>query len=327
VSGALRRRGVVALRVLVSAALLAVVLAYANAGDVVHAVRHGEWGWFIAALGLTVVAVVVGGIRWWIFLEGAEIDVSRRRAIRAFAASLVLNSVLPTSVGGDAVRAWLVGKESGRLLGAAAATVVDKATALACLFLVGWATLAIDAGSVPNSVIGVFAWVTIGGLGVVAVGALAAAGVRPVLHRLPRRLALMIREVWATLRVWAASKKLVASVLGLGVTYQVLAVLALVLVGKTIGIELSFALASVSAAIVLVATLIPVSIGGLGVREGGFVLLLGQADIDGAKATTLSLLAAALIVLAAAAVMALAAVADLRSPRPKARAVPRQPSV
>lgn len=318
----LRRRGPVALRVLVSAALLAAVLAYANVGDVVRAVRHGDWRWFVAALGVTVVAVVVGGVRWWIFLEGAEIDVSRWKAVKAFAASLVLNNVLPTSVGGDAVRAWLVGRESGRLLGAAAATVVDKVTALACLFLVGWIALAADAGSVPTSVIGVFVWVSVGLLAAFAVAALAAAGVRPVLHRLPHRLALMIREAWATLRAWAASAKLVASVLFLGVTYQALAVLALILVGKTVGVELSFALASVSAAIVLVAMLIPVSIGGLGVREGGFVLLLGQADIGGAKATTISLLSAGVILLAGAAVVGVTAVRDvLRIRATKARPV------
>jgi hypothetical protein len=83
------------------------------------------------------------------------------------------------------------------------------------------------------------------------------------------------------------------------------------LVGKTVGVELSFALAAVSAAVVLVAMLIPVSIGGLGVREGGFVLLLSQADIGGAKATTISLLSAGVILLGGAAVVGVTAVRDL----------------
>jgi hypothetical protein len=57
--------------------------------------------------------------------------------------------------------------------------------------------------------------------------------------------------------------------------------------------------------------LIPVSIGGLGVREGGFVLLLGQAEIGGAKATTVSLLSAGVILLAGAGVVGTTAVRDL----------------
>jgi glycosyltransferase 2 family protein len=77
----------------------------------------------------------------------------------------------------------------------------------------------------------------------------------------------------------------------------------LVLVAKIIGVELRFALAAVSAAIVLVATLIPVSVGGLGIREGGFVLLLGEAGIDAADATLLSLLSAITVLLASLAIV------------------------
>ncbi len=287
-----RRRGALALRVLVSVALLGAVLLYADLGDVADAVRDGHWGWFVAAAGLMAVAVVLGALRWWVLLDSAQIEVTAWNAVKPFATSLVLNIILPTAVAGDAVRTWVVGKKSGRLLGVAAATVVDKVTALTCLVGLAWVAVAINPDAVPNSLIAAFAWLTLGLAAAFCVAALAAAGVRPVLHRLPERLALMIRESWAMLRVWAASAKLVVSLVGLGVAYQALAVLSLILVGKTLGVDLSFAVAAVSAAIVLVATLIPVSIGGLGIREGGFVLLLGQVGIDAAEATLISLLSA-----------------------------------
>ena len=324
-SDVVRWRSGLLLRILVSVLLLCAVLVYADVGEVAQAVRDGDWAWFAAGAGLMAVAVVVGGARWRVLLEGAEIEVSRWRAVRVFAGSLVLNNVLPTSVGGDAVRTWLVGKESGRLLRAAAATIVDKVTALLCLFVLGWAALAVDPESVPSSVVGAFAWVTAGLVAALAVAALAAAGVRPVLHRLPARVAVMVREGWATLRGWARSGKLVASLVGLGLAYQALAVLALIAVAQTVGVELSFALAAASASIVLVAMLIPVSIGGLGVREGGFVLLLGQADIGAAEATLVSLLSAGAVVLASAAVVAVAAAAEaLRARHAKAGPLPRE---
>jgi uncharacterized protein (TIRG00374 family) len=310
VSDLVRRHGGLLLRVVVSVLLLGAVLAYVDVAEMARTVRDGEWAWFLVAVALMAAAAVVGALRWRVLLHGAAIPVSRLRASRVFSASLVLNNVLPTSVGGDALRAWLVGRETGRLLGAATATIVDKVTALLCLFALGWLTLALDAGSVPSSVVGVFAWVTAGLVAAIAVAALVAAGVRPVLHRVPERLAGAVRETWATVRVWAGSARLVASVVGLGLVYQALAVLALVAVAKTVGVELSFALAAISAAIVLVAMLVPVSIGGLGVREGGFVLLLAQADVDGAPATLVSLLGAGAVVLGSAAVVGLAAAAE-----------------
>jgi glycosyltransferase 2 family protein len=313
--------------VLVSALLLGVVLAYANVEDVVSALRDGDWSWFVAALALMAAVAVVGGVRWRLLLADAEIEVSSVRSVRAVAASLFLNNVLPTSFGGDATRAWLVGRESGRLLRAAAATAVDKATVLGCLFLLAWVALAFDSGEVPASLVRVLAWVTLGLAAAVVVGALTVVGVKPIVRRLPPRLAAMIREAWATFRVWARSGRLIGWLLGLGLLYQGLAVLALVCVGKTVAVDLSFTLAAVTGAIVVVAMLIPVSIGGLGVREGGFVLLLGQAGVDGADATVVSLLSAAAILLSSAAVVGLTAAYDVRMRDTKARPVPRQPSV
>jgi hypothetical protein len=312
--------------VLVSALLLGVVLAYANVEDVVSALRDGDWSWFVAGVVLMGLVAVVGGIRWQLLLKEAEVDVSSLRAVRAVGASLFLNNVLPTSFGGDAARAWLVGRETGRLLRSATATVVDKATLLGCLFLLAWIALAVDSASVPSSLVRTLIWVTIGLAGATVVAALTAAGVRPVVRRLPERLAALIREAWVTLRIWARSGRLMGWVLALGLLYQGLAVLALVCVAKTVSVDLSFALAAVAAAIVVLAMLIPVSIGGLGVREGGFVLLLGEAGIDGADATVVSLLSAAAILLSSAAVVALTAAYDLRVRAPKAPPAPRQPS-
>jgi glycosyltransferase 2 family protein len=311
--------------VLVSALLLGVVLVYANVDQVVSALRDGDWSWFAAAVALMGLVAVVGGIRWQLLLREAEVEVSSVRAVRAVGASLFLNNVLPTSFGGDAARAWLVGRESGRMLRSAAATVVDKATLLGCLFVLAWLALAVDS-DVPGSLVRVLTWVTIGLAVAAVVAALTAAGVRPVVRRLPERLAAMIFEAWFTVRLWVRSGRLIASVFALGVLYQALAVLALVCVGKTVSVDLSFALAAVVAAVVVVAMLIPVSIGGLGVREGGFVLLLGEAGVDSADATVVSLLSAATILISSAAVVGITAAYDLRLREPKARPAPRQPS-
>jgi glycosyltransferase 2 family protein len=312
--------------VLVSVLLLGVVLSYANVDDVVSALRDGDWSWFAAAVILMGLVAVVGGIRWQLLLREAEVEVTSVRAVRAVGASLFLNNVLPTSFGGDAARAWLVGRESGRMLRSAAATVVDKATLLGCLFVLAWVALALDSAAVPSSLVRVLIWVTVGLAAGAVVAALTAAGVRPVVRRLPERLAAMIFEAWFTLRLWARSWRLMGSVFVLGLLYQGLAVLALVCVGKTVAVDLSFALAAVVAAVVVVAMLIPISIGGLGVREGGFVLLLGEAGVSGADATVVSLLSAATILLSSAAVVAITAAYDLRPREPEARPAPRQPS-
>jgi uncharacterized protein (TIRG00374 family) len=319
-----RHRGWLALRVVVSMLLLGIVLAYAGVDEIARAVRDGNWAWFAAAVAVIGIASVLGAVRWRMLLQHAHIDVSELRAVRVFSAGLFLNNLLPSSFGGDAVRTWLVGRESGRLTRAAAATVVDKVTALVCLFVVAWAALAVDRASVPSSVIRVLGWVTLGLVAALAIAALAAAGARPIVRRLPERPAALIREAWRALRGWAGSRALMAWLLVLGLVYQGLGVLAVVLVGKAVGVEVSFALAAAVTPTVLVAMLVPISIGGIGVREGGFVLLLGEAGIGAADATVLSLLSAASILLASAALVAFTAgYESLRARATAARPVTR----
>jgi len=306
--------------------LLTVVFLYIDLGELMRAVEDGQWGWLLPALALVMLATVPGAARWRLILQKAEIEVSGVQAVKTFAASLVLNNVLPTSVGGDAVRAWSVGKASGRLLRAALSTVLDRATAVACLFLLAWTALAVDADEVPAVLVSVLLWLTLGLAAVTAVAALVAAGIRPVVRRIPRRIAMMLREAWATLRMWGRSRSLISWLLVLGVLYQLLAVLALVLVGRVARVDLSFSLAAVTAAIVVVAMLVPISVGGLGVREGGFVLLLGEAGVDGSEAALISLLSAATIVLASAAVVAMVALYELVGRTGQRQSMPREPT-
>ena len=90
----------------------------------------------------------------------------------------------------------------------------------------------------------------------------------------------MIREAWATFRVWARSGRLIGWLSGSGCCTRGSRCSLWCASARPLAVDLSFTLAAVTAAIVVVATLIPVSIGGLGIREGGFVLLLGEAGID-----------------------------------------------
>jgi glycosyltransferase 2 family protein len=290
--------GSVWFRALVTVLLLGLVLTQVDFSAAWSSLAHAEWQWFVAAIALMAGAILVGGARWYLLLRAASIDVSRRAALRAFSLAYLLNTVLPTSVGGDAVRAWIVGRPSGQVVEAATSVVLDKLTALVCLFVFAWAALIVDPSSVPSSVAHSFFWTTL--LFVVAIGAFAAAAAGSVrlARRLPQRLRSAAKPAGRALRSWMRSGRLLLWVFGLGITYQLMGVGVLVLLAKAIGFDLSLALAAVAAAVILVAMLVPISIGGFGVREAGFVVLLGEAGISTTDATLVSLLSAVVIVLA-----------------------------
>jgi uncharacterized membrane protein YbhN (UPF0104 family) len=281
------------LRAAVTLALLGVVALQVDWRVAAHRLGTGEWGWFAAAVGLLVAALGVGAMRWHVLLHGAGIGSALPRTLRAYSIGIFSNNFLPTSFGGDAARAWIVGRSGPRLVRALTSVAVDRMSGLACLVLVGWVALAFDPGDVPRSL--TFGLLAATAAGTIAAGVLVLAfrGGRGLARRLPRRVRAWGRESHDTLAAYARDRRLVWTTLALGVAFQALTVTAVWFLARSIELDLAFGLVAVTVPLVLVVTLVPISIAGFGLREGGFVVLLAKAGVGATDATLLSLLSVA----------------------------------
>ena len=116
--------------------------------------------------------------------------------------------------------------------------------------------------------------------------------------RVPDRLRGVLGEMWAPLRTLASDRPLIARVTALGLAYQALILLSVWCAARSIELEREFTLIAVAVPQVLVLTLVPVSVAGFGVREGGFAVLLGTAGVSATDATLLSLTTVAVMAVA-----------------------------
>ena len=279
------------LRLAVSAGLLAAVLTQVDVHTAFRRLREGHWGLFAAGCGVYLAAFVLGAIRWHSFLEAAGLRRGWRTTLDAYFAGMFAMNLLPSTFGGDAVRAWLGGGPGARVKGLST-VLVDRGSILGCAFLVGWAAAIADAGSVPLSLVITLAVafaVYLAGVAAVAGAAFAAARFR---HRIPRRLVALGHDVLPTARAALSSGKVVAWTTALGVAYELLTIGAFWLVARAVDIHISLLVLAVVLPAVLVLSAFPISIGGLGVREGSFVALLHPVGVGATSATLASLLAA-----------------------------------
>jgi hypothetical protein len=175
--------------------------------------------------------------------------------------------------------------------------LVDRATALGCGIGLGWVGLALDPDAVDaGHVIPLIA--------VSAVGLVGAAALISILRRgglarhLPQRARPWLGQAAETLRAYLADRRLLVAVVVLGFVFQALTLLATWAVSETLGLGLGLPLLAVVNPLVLIATALPISIGGFGVREGSYVALLAGAGVSTADATLLSLLSATALALA-----------------------------
>jgi uncharacterized protein (TIRG00374 family) len=298
--------------------VLAVVIDWARLADTV---AGGDWGWLPPAVLAFAAALAVGGVRWQLFLAAAGVPTTVVDAVRGYFLGSFMNVVLPTGFGGDAARAAFVASDAG-VARAITTVTVDRMSAMACLLALGIAGALMWPGDVPAELDVLLAVTTV--MGVLGIGLLVLSSRSARVRRLvPERLIPAAQTVLATLRLYAANRPLLVRTTLLGFAYQALVVLCTVWLGRAIGLDLEAALVAAALPLVLLVTLVPITIAGLGVREGGFVALLGTAGVAAEPATLLSLLS-----LATAAVASLPGALVLLSwqSRPRAQRYPRQSS-
>ena len=287
------------IRALVTAVLLAAIATRVDWSAAGHRVANGRPIWFIVGVLLLAAAEFVGAARWHILLHGAQVDARRGQTLRAYLIGVFTNNFLPTSFGGDLTRAWIVSRSRGGLVRALTSVAFDRATAIWCLVAVAWGALATDPGAVPRSLVVALLAMTAGGIVATSVVLrLALTTGTWNAGRLPVRVREWILEARATLRLYTRSPGVVVRASTLGVIYQVIAVACVWTLARSINLDLAFSLVAITSPLVLVITLVPISIAGFGVREGGMILVFGTAGVSATNATLLSLVGVAAIGLA-----------------------------
>ncbi|MFQ5460545.1 MAG: flippase-like domain-containing protein, partial [Anaerolineae bacterium] len=310
-----------ALRIAVSLGLLALLFRFGgvSAGQVARALGSARPGPMVAALVLYAgFGTWLRALRWRVLIRALGHDIRLGRALEIFLIGTTFNQFLPTGFGGDVVRTLLLGRDGLGRARAASTVLVERATGMLALVLVGVAILPVAGPGVAPAVR--LLLVASGAIGVVGiVGLKRAAGIRsratgvPGLGRVAghggvARFADSFGEY---------DGRPLAATLGLSVLFAALLIATNFLLGLAFGID-QIALRQWALMVPLVAlSLLVPSIGGLGVREWTYVGLLGAMDppVAAGTATALSLTFQGLnLVLAAAGGLLLAAGGGLGGP-------------
>jgi uncharacterized membrane protein YbhN (UPF0104 family) len=269
------------LRIGISGLLLAFFGWRTDWGGVVDRFTNLHLGMWFAALGLLVL-VLAGSIwRWQICARALGFDCTLAQYGAYYLIGAYFNLVLPTSVGGDAMRVAYLNGRSGRKWPALVSVLVERLSSLVVLLVlacVGWLC-----SSVPLPL-----WMDVGVWGSAA-GALLGLLLLSAARRLPRlsatrreQLRLMV-DLLFSLRLW--TRMVVLSLLTQGACVAVVWCLA-----RSIGLDVPLAYTFVFVPMLTLLMLLPISVNGMGVREAGMVLFLAPLGIDAASAVTLAFL-------------------------------------
>ncbi|MDQ3897319.1 MAG: flippase-like domain-containing protein [Actinomycetota bacterium] len=289
--GSRRARALLGLRVFASAAMLALLVPRIHLASLFPSHQLSTLGWLAGGLVVLTLAVFLSTVRWAQVLEALDIPSDLPPLVSHTLAGMFVSNFLPSTVGGDVLRVTRLSAANGQRHTSVASVVVERLTGF---FVLPFITLVALLGNPTLLHLGRASRLALT-VALATLGALAAILLVVSSRRVGERLgghaflgflgsvqlglARLRRDPGAALSVFVSA-----------LAYQLTMVGGAWMAGHALGLQVGWSAMMAFVPIVAIAQVLPLSVSGLGLREGALVLLLGPLGVSSGQAVALGLL-------------------------------------
>jgi uncharacterized membrane protein YbhN (UPF0104 family) len=303
-SSSARRYLLLAVKLSVSIALLAILFSRIDVSALWDKARDASLPWLLAAMLIYALNVLAATWRWHLLLAAQDVAVPTRRLMGSYLVAAFFNNFLPSNIGGDVIRISDTARFAGSKTLATTVILVDRGLGLMALVLVA-ALGATAAGRMHPAATPIWpVWLWAGFL----IGAAASAPavfapdgfgrlLQPLTVFHPEWVGERIETLTGALSRFREQPSALAGCFGGAVFVQATMVVFYFVVAYALHLNLAFSDISVIVPVSFVVQMLPVSVNGFGVREATFSFYFQRIGQPIESALLMSLVAQALIML------------------------------
>ena len=275
-------------KVLITTLFFIFILNKVDLDSTITLLRKTNTTFFFLALAIMTIEVLIANVRWKVILNQLEIKIPFLLALRYLWVGVFFNQALPSSVGGDAVRAYYLCKHEDYSIGLATIGVLlDRVVGMFGLVILIIATTPLLFGLVVDPVV---KWTIVA----VMIGALSAISISMVLDLIPNKLSNW-KIVQGLSTFSFKGRKIIFSYHGLvsillSLVIHLIFIFAVWLLAIAMGLNISLFGMLLVVPITNLLIALPISIAGWGVREGVMIAGLGYLNVSAEAAFALSIL-------------------------------------
>lgn len=274
------------LKIVVTGGLLWFALRDVTLGQLGVRLAGADIGLLLAALAMLFLMALLAGARWQAISWLAGAPLSQMAAQRGLFIGLFFNQTLPSSIGGDAMRIWLIRQGGAPLSSGIASVLLDRALGLAALAWVAVLGVGamLDAGGV-GPWLGLVS-ILLGAAAIVCLAILVWLGGSAGRGLDRRTWTRPVRVTAQAARRLVKLRRLALLVLGQSLAVHLLLVAAAALLFAAIGASAPVFYLLGAVPLVMLLAVAPVSLGGWGVRETAMVAALAPVALSPADSLT-----------------------------------------
>lgn len=252
----------------------------------------------LVIFGLTVVLFLfqqsIVAYCWHILLCSQQNSLGFVKTLKTHFIGGFFGALLPSSIGTEVIRAYSLSRHLPRGVEAASSIFVARIVGFSVNFLLAFVG-ALQVGMTTGDFR--FLWLTLVLTAFLifiiwlmvhqkimpsVVGFLERAGMRRFAHKM--------QQLPVSTLTLLQSRRVMAKIVLLSVFFQVLGIIVVVLLGASLHIELSAWRYFVYVPLIMAISILPISVAGIGVRDGAFVFFFAQSGVLAAQALSLSIL-------------------------------------
>jgi len=251
--------------------------------------------WLLLSFSLHSLGLLISAYRWQILIQAQGDRVPLGFLAKSYLVGTFFNNFLPTRFGGDIVRIWDGSRYSRSVLKSSAIVLVERFTGIIVLLLFAFVA-SLSRLEMAKKIPIIWVSLLVGLLGLLFVLSFFMPFAKRILGKIPdkgylKKIKVKVFEFRDVVLVYKEKKREFLKALFWAFLLQVNVILHYFLVGKALHLNISFIDYFIFIPIILIILIIPVTISGLGLREGIYIEIFKFYLIPAALAFSFPLIA------------------------------------
>lgn len=283
----MKRTAKTLLKLAFTALLLALLYRKVDGRAFGDALRGIRWAWTVPFFAILFANTALSALRWGLLLRSDGVALPTGKLVVSYWISSFFNFFLPSNIGGDVYRIADIGRKSGSAMGSLASVFVDRLCGFLALSLMGFVFPLFGLRLVPPEKRGLLLVPLAVFLGFLCVAALLwqQGIVRFFARTLPGRLRAKVERLldtfFSSVSAYLRRPRALAGAFGLSLVFQFLVFVAVWTLCRALSIPVSLAECCVFVPFVCLLEAIPLTVNGIGLRDGGYAMFFTAVGLAG----------------------------------------------